>query len=172
MATALQAQHYLVSTLLNSTNSFQTLLDSNLLHWTPLVFNTTPIQQAPVQHTLHSTHLAFNNFCIQQYLIMDSTLPNFNNHGFNNPCFQQTWIPESLFLTLLVPTILFFNITNISSCKKNTRGHIFYNGTVEHLRAVGTGPYYQAVGCTLSKKTPDRPKAPIVAASGKQGCTL
>ena len=88
------SQHYLISTLLNST---------------PLVFNTTIIQQAPIQHTLHSTHFALKKNCIQHFLIwtiMDSTILDFNNHGFNNPCFQQTWIQPSLFSTNLDSTIL------------------------------------------------------------------
>ena len=109
-ATALQAQHYLVSTLLNSTNSFSTLINFNTF-----AFSTPFIQLYSYSTSTYSTHLAhliFNNFCIQHYLIsilMDSTLLDFNNHGFNNPCFQQTWIQQSLFSTPLFSTILVFN---------------------------------------------------------------
>ena len=52
-----------------------------------------------------------------------------------------------------------------------TRWNIYYNSAVGQLGAVGIRPYYQA-GRTLLKKTLDRPAGPIVAASGKQGCTL
>ena len=48
----------------------------------------------------------------------------------------------------------------------------FYNIAVEQLIAVYKRPYYQTVGWTVSKKTLDRPEGPVIAASGKRGCTL
>ena len=48
----------------------------------------------------------------------------------------------------------------------------YYNSTVGQLGDVGIRPYYQAAGQTLLKKTLDWPAGPIVAASGKRGCTL
>ena len=52
------------------------------------------------------------------------------------------------------------------------RLNIYYSTVEGQLGAVGIRPYYQAAGRTLSKKTLDRPAGPIVAASGKRGCTL
>ena len=83
-------QHFLIQHFF-----FQHYLISTLLHSTPIVFNTTLIQQAPIQHTLHSTHLVFNTF-------LYSTLLDFNNHGFNTTCFQHLWFQHSLFSTILV----------------------------------------------------------------------
>ena len=70
-------------------------------------------------------------------------------------------------------------LQHISSCKnKNekyfifTRGNIHNNSSVGQLGAVGRRPCYETAGQILSKKTHDRPAGPIIAASGKQGCTL
>ena len=104
--TASQAQHYLVSTLLNSTNSYSTLLDFNTS-----AFNNSCIQTT--QYALHSTHLAFNKSCIQHYLIstiMDSTILVLNNHVFNHSCFQHT-----LDSTIIV-FIIYIYIYIIFSC--------------------------------------------------------
>ena len=76
LATASQAQHYSVSTLLNSTLFFSTLLDFNTS-----AFNTDCIQHYSYSTSTYSTHLAFNTPCIQHFLY--STLLDFNNHGFN-----------------------------------------------------------------------------------------
>ena len=93
-ATASQAQHYSVSTLLNSTNSFSTLLDFNTS-----AFNTSCIQHYSYSTSTYSTRLAFNTSCIQHFLY--STLLDFNNHGFNTTCFQHPWFQQSLFSTIL-----------------------------------------------------------------------
>ena len=81
--TASQSQHRLVSTLLNSTNSYSTLLDFNTS-----AFNNSCIQHYSDSTSTYSTYLAFNTSCIQQLLY--STLLDFNNHGFKYPCFQHT----------------------------------------------------------------------------------
>ena len=94
-ATARRAQHYSVSTLLNSTNSFSTLLDFNTS-----AFNTSCIQHYSYSTSTYSTHLAFNTPRIQHFLY--STLLDFNNHGFNTTCFQHPWFQHSLFSTILV----------------------------------------------------------------------
>ena len=94
-ATVSQAQHYSVSTLLNSTNSFSTLLDFNTS-----TFNTSCIQHYSYSTSTYSTHLAFNTPPIQHFLY--STLLDFNNHGFNTTCFQHPWFQHSLISTILV----------------------------------------------------------------------
>ena len=113
-ATALQAQHCLVSTLLNSANSFSTLLDFNTS-----AFNTSCIQHYSNSTSTYLTHLASTTPCIkkfhinttwfqrswiQHYLILtikDSTFLVFNKPGFNNPCFRHPWFQQSLFSTIL-----------------------------------------------------------------------
>ena len=75
-------------------NSYLTLLE----------FNTFAFKNSDIQH--YSIKLAFNPSCIQQ--ILPSTLLDFNNHGFNNPCSQQQWIEQSLFSTHLELFFLFF----------------------------------------------------------------
>ena len=106
MDAALQAQHYLVSTVLNSINTFSTLL-----YFNTSAFNTSCIQHYSYSTNTYSTHPAFNTPSIQQFLYL--TLLDFNNHGFNTTLFEQSWIQQSLFSTNLdstplVSTILVF----------------------------------------------------------------
>ena len=140
--TASQAQHYLVSTLFNSTNSYSTLLD----------FNNSCIQH---YSNLHSTHLAFNKSCIQHYLIstiMDSTILVLNNNGFNNRCFQHTL--DSIF-------IFFYKMKYSSQQQCRTIWSCWHKALLSRIE-----------GGFQWKEILDRPAGPIVAASGKGGCKL
>ena len=84
-----------------------------------------------------SCHTTFKTLCIQQ--ILNSRLIDFNNDGFDKPCFQHTLNSTTIVFNKWFLIFLFVFVL---------QNEIFITTAVGQLGAVGIGPYYQAAGKT------------------------